>query len=73
MDLHIILSYYCLSGCGQANRNKQVKQGTDSLQNDTASHPVDSVAYAYLWQECKECLGVVTNWGRVRSMTKLLK
>lgn len=44
-----ILLTVCLSGCGQANGNKQVKQGTDSLQNDTAaSHPVDSLAYAYL-------------------------
>ena len=44
-----ILLAVCLSGCGQANGNKQVKQGTDSLQNDTAaSHPVDSLAYSYL-------------------------
>ena len=44
-----ILLAVCLSSCGQASGNKQVKQGTDSLQNDTvAFHPVDSLAYAYL-------------------------
>jgi tetratricopeptide (TPR) repeat protein len=44
-----ILLAVCLSSCGQASGNKQVKQGTDSLQNDTVvSHPVDSLAYAYL-------------------------
>lgn len=44
-----ILLVVCLSSCGQANGNKQVKQGTDSLQNDTvASRLVDSLAYAYL-------------------------
>ena len=44
-----ILLAVCLSSCGQASGNKQVKQGTDSLQNDTVvSHSVDSLAYAYL-------------------------
>ena len=44
-----ILLAVCLSGCRQANVNKQIKQGTDSLQNEiVASHPVDSLAYAYL-------------------------
>lgn len=44
-----ILLAVCLSSCGWGNGNKQGKQGTDSLQNDTvASHPVDSSAYAYL-------------------------
>ena len=43
-----ILLAVCLSSCGQASGNKQVKQGTDSLQNDTVvSHSVDSLAYAY--------------------------
>ena len=41
-----ILLVVCLSSCGQANGNKQ---GTDSLRYDTVvSHPVDSLAYAYL-------------------------
>ena len=68
-----ILLAVCLSSCGQASGNKQVKQGTDSLQNDTVvSHPVDSLAYAYL-KSGRIMYENGDKLGQLQNITKLLR
>ena len=66
-----ILLAVCLPSYGQANGNKQVKQGTDSLQNDTIMpYSVDSLVHNYMESgrvksENGDKLGAIAEYNKV--------